>query len=178
MNVAVVYKSKVGSTKRYAQWIAEETGADIFELGEFKKKKTINYNTIIFGGGLYAVGINGISFIKKNLDKFEDKNLIIFAVGASPKREEVVQDILNNNFTNREKEKFKFFYFRGGFDMSKLGFFNKMLIKKLKEKIKKKEDPTPDEKGMLKATRKPVNFKKKSNIEELLIYIKKERLIE
>ena len=47
MNVAVVYKSKAGSTKRYAQWIAEETGADIFELGEFKKRKQ-STTTLLF----------------------------------------------------------------------------------------------------------------------------------
>lgn len=30
-NIIVIYKSKYGSTKRYAQWIAEETKADFFE---------------------------------------------------------------------------------------------------------------------------------------------------
>ena len=53
-NIAVVYKSYYGSTKRYAQWIAEEAKADCFEYSEIEAKKLMEYDTIIYGGGLYA----------------------------------------------------------------------------------------------------------------------------
>ena len=38
MKTIVIYTSQTGFTKRYAEWIAEATGADCFELSAAKKK--------------------------------------------------------------------------------------------------------------------------------------------
>ena len=38
MKTVVIYNSQTGFTKRYAEWIAEATGADCFALAEAKKK--------------------------------------------------------------------------------------------------------------------------------------------
>ena len=50
MKTVVIYNSQTGFTKRYAEWIAEETGADCFELNEAKKKSMDEYDAIVFGG--------------------------------------------------------------------------------------------------------------------------------
>lgn len=73
MNSVVVCKSKTGFSEKYAKWIAEELKADLFKLSDFSKKKINDYEAVIYGGGVYASGINGIKFIKKNLDLFKDK---------------------------------------------------------------------------------------------------------
>lgn len=80
-NMAIIYKSKYGSTKKYAQWIAEETKADLFEYSEVEVKKLMQYDTIVYGGGLYANGIAGISIITKNYQVLKDKKIIVFTVG-------------------------------------------------------------------------------------------------
>jgi len=64
----------------------------------------------------------------------------------------------------------KLFYLRGGFNYKKLGFVDKALMKLLKLKIKSKKELTPDEKGMLSAYDKSVDFTKKENIKELVAY--------
>ena len=56
--IAIVYKSKYGSTKKYAQWIAQESSGDLFESSKVKAKKISEYDIIVFGGGLYAGGID------------------------------------------------------------------------------------------------------------------------
>lgn len=66
-DIAVIYKSKYGSTKQYAEWISEALKADLFERGNIKYENLYKYKTIIFGGGLYASGIIGFDIIKKNL---------------------------------------------------------------------------------------------------------------
>ena len=38
MKTIVIYNSQTGFTKRYAEWIAQESGADCFELSVAKKK--------------------------------------------------------------------------------------------------------------------------------------------
>jgi len=129
------------------------------------------YDTVIYGGSLYAVGINGVQWITKNLDKLKDKKVVVFATGASPSREEVIKEVKNKNFTVEQQKYVQFFYLRGGFDYSKLKPFDKLLMTLLKWKLKSKKELTPDEKGMLSIYNKPIDFTSKKNIEEIIKYV-------
>jgi len=171
MKTIVIYKSKTGFTKKYADWISEELSADIYEISNVTIDKLTDYETIICGGGLYAGGINGVKLITKNIDKLKDKNIIVFATGASPEREEVISEVRNRNFTPKQQESIKFFYLRGGFDYKKLKFIDKMLMILLKFILKSKKNLTPDERGMLEAYNTPVDFTRKENIEEIISYV-------
>lgn len=174
MNTVVLYKSETGFTKKYAEWIAEELRADIFDESKVKPDILDGYDTVIFGGFLHASGISGIKFIKQNFDKLKGKKIVIFATGASPSREGVIDDVVNANFTPEEMKGLRFFYLRGGFDYSRLGLFDKLLMTLLKWKMKskKKEKLSSDEKGMLAVYDKPVNFTKRENIKELIEYVR------
>lgn len=83
-NVLVMYQSKYGATKKYAEWLAEKLSCDLIKTKDANINKVIKYDTIILGGGIYASGIAGISFLKKNYTKLKDKKIVVFAVGASP----------------------------------------------------------------------------------------------
>ena len=65
--VVVIYKSKYGSAQRYAQWIADEVKADLFERSKITLNDILKYDTIVYGGSLCAAGILGISLIKRTL---------------------------------------------------------------------------------------------------------------
>lgn len=60
MKTVVVYKSKSGFTKKYAEWLAEKLPADIFEASQITAEAMTAYDTVIYGAGLYAGGINEI----------------------------------------------------------------------------------------------------------------------
>lgn len=129
------------------------------------------YDTVIYGGGLYVVGINGVKYIRQNLNKLKDKKVIVFATGVSPFREEAISEVKNKNFTAEEQKHIQFFYLRGGFDYSKLKTFDKVLMTLLKWKIKWKKELTPDERGMLASYDQPVNFTRKKNIDKIITYV-------
>lgn len=84
MKGVILYTSKYGATKRYADWLAEETGFDCIETKNAKVKDVMQYDTIILGGGIYASGIAGLSFLKKNIGQLGGKKIIIFCNGSSP----------------------------------------------------------------------------------------------
>ena len=175
MKTIVVYKSKTGFTKKYAQWIAEQLSADIFNISEVNINTLIKYGTIIYGGSLYAVGILGIDLINKNIDKLKDKKILVFATGVSPLSDKAINDITSKNFTQEQLKFINFFYLRGGFNYNKLNFFDKFLMTLLKWKIKskKKEELIPDETLMLSIFHESVDYTKKENINELISFIKK-----
>jgi menaquinone-dependent protoporphyrinogen IX oxidase len=173
MKTVVIYKSKTGFAKKYAEWIAEYLSADIFDVSKVNINMLTAYDAIIYGAGLYAVGINGVKLITQNIDKLKDKKIVVFATGASPSKEEVINDVLNNNFSSEQQKYIKFFYLRGGFNYSMLNLFDKFLMTLLKWKIKvkKKEELTPDEIGMLAVYGRPVDFTRKENIDKIINYV-------
>ena len=80
---AVVFQSKYGSTKKYAQWIAEALSCDLLERKNVKTEDLKTYDTIVYGGGLYAGGVSGLELITKNYESLADKNLILFTCGLA-----------------------------------------------------------------------------------------------
>lgn len=171
MKCLVIYKSKTGFTEKYAKWIAKEVSADIYNYSEVNKEIFKDYDVVVYGGSLHAAGIQGIKLIKDNLNLLK-KRLVIFAVGATPCREETIKEIKHNNFSREQQERIHFFYLRGGFNYNKLPFIDKILMKLLRLKLKRKTSLTSDEKGMLNAYAKPVDFTERENIDDILSCIR------
>ena len=153
----VVYRSKSGFTKKYAELIAKETGADIAE-GKVRLSRLQLYDTVVFGGGLYISGIGGAGFIQRCIDALSGKRIIVFAQGASPLREGIEDEIRDKNFSAEQQSKIQFFLLRGGFDFAKLPPFYKVLMSLMKRRLQRTKEPTADERGMLAAYDTPVDF--------------------
>ena len=168
--VAVVYKSKYGSTEKYAKWIAEDTCADIFKVSEIKADRLKEYDTIVYCGGLYAGGMLGFSFIKNNYNKFCSKKLIVVAVGATLKKDEAIEEVKNKNITDEMKDKVQFFLLRGGLNYKKMNAIDRLLMFMLIKSVKSKktEDLDDDIKGMIATYGKVVDFTNKNAITPII----------
>ncbi len=175
MKAIVLYKSKSGFVKKYAKWIAEALKADLFEASKVNVNKLMDYDVIVYGGGLHAAGINGLKKITNNYDKLKDKKIVVFGSGASPSTSKAISEVKNKNFSAEQQQHIQFYYLRGGVDFNKLPFIDKMLLRllniKIQAKAKRKIKLSSDEIGMLSAIKKPVDFTKKENINELIAYI-------
>lgn len=171
MKTIVAYKSKSGYTKKYAQWIAQELNCDIKENAELSD--IINYDVIIYGGGMYAGGFNGAKLITKNLNRLSGKKIVLFAVGSNPGREHEMQPFWNKVLTAEQQKKIGHFYLRGGFDFSRLTKGDKILMKMLKMRLQSLKNPTEDDLGLLAAYDNPVDFSDKANIKDLIEYVLK-----
>lgn len=172
MKAIVLYRSISGITKKYAQWIAEELGADLLDCRELEPQTLSGYDLIIFGGSLHVGGINGIDCIKRNFAALAGKRVIIFATGGSSPREGLVEEILAANFSEEHRKRLRLFYFRGGFDYRKLGTKDKILmtVRKWTLQRKKRQELLPDEKDFLAAYANPVDVTKKDDIRTLVDY--------
>lgn len=174
-NIAIIYKSKYGSTKKYAKWISELLNSDLFEVSEIESEKLLEYDTIIFGGGLYASGISGVSLITKNFQSIKDKNIIIFTVGlATTEDKSIFVPIIEKNFPEEIRSGIHFFHFRGGVDYSKLNIVHKAMMAMLKKMVAKKnfEEQTDEDKMMLKTYGDKVDFTDEKTIEPLISHVK------
>lgn len=177
-NTVVVYASNYGATERYAEWIAADLSADIFERKQIKLAQLMDYDTIIYGGGLYAGGISGVSLLVKNFEALKDKNIIVFTCGlADPTDEENIKGIhkgIDKVFSPSIKENITFFHLRGAIDYSKLNFVHKSMMAMLVKSIGKKEESSlsEEEKQILETYGKQVDFIERINIDPLISFIK------
>ncbi len=166
--IVVVYRSKTGFTKNYATWLAKRLSCTLLEGEKISVKDIIDYDTIIYGSGLYAIGINGIKLITKNFELLKDKRLIVFAVGASPAKKTIVPELVNANIPVDQQNKIELYYLRGGFDYSRLSPFYKLLMKLKKLQLQKINNPDADVKGMLSSYEHPLDFTNEKNLEPII----------
>lgn len=166
MKTIVVYKSKYGYTKKYAEWIAESLGCDIKENASLAD--IMGYDAVICGGGIYAGKINGAKLIAKNLEKLSGKKLVLFAVGSNPGRPEELEAFWKQALEENVRLNVPHFYLRGGFDYGRLGSVDRLMMNMLKKMLLKKDELTEDDKGLLAAYETPVDFMDRENLEQIL----------
>ena len=95
----ILYQSKYGATQKYASWLREATGFDCIETPKATVDIAKQYETILLCGGIYASGIAGLSFLKKNIKKLTGIPIFVFCVGASPYDEDAFHQIKAHNMT-------------------------------------------------------------------------------
>lgn len=172
MKTLVIYKSNSGFVKKYAEIIQQELDCDVIERSSANVNIMKNYDVIIYGGGLYAVSINGVDIIKNNINDLKEKELIVFCSGATPYREAVYTQVYNKNFDENQRKYIKMFYLRGGFDYNRLKTGHKIIMKLMKWQLSKKKNPTEDDIGMLNAFKESVDFTSLENAQELIDYVR------
>jgi len=174
MSSIVVYKSKYGATKAYAQWIAEELECQAVEMKKVKIDDLLKYDNIVYGGGLYAEMIAGIALITKNFDKLADKKIAIFSTGITPLdcREYYDGEVMEKNFKNGLPENAKVFNFMGKMILEEMNFADRTAIKMLKKVMSGRKNPTEMEKLLIELCETYGDFTDRSAIGQLVEYIK------
>ena len=168
----ILYQSKYGATKKYAQWLQESTGFDLVETKKADVNVVKGYDTIILGGGVYASGIAGLSFLKKNYAALKDKKVVVFSVGASPYDEVAFKQAYDHNFQG-EIAGLPCFYMRGAWNTESLSFTDRALCKMLYKAVSKKDPTTyePWEKAIMEAYEEKCDWTDKAAIIPILDYI-------
>lgn len=169
MKGIILYKSRYGNTKQYAEWLAQDLDFEVRDFSKFKKSEIDNYDQIVFGSGVY---MSKMDKIKKVLKMFKDKPIIIFACAGNAGVEKEIEDIKMNNFKNNELAFHQFFYLPGGVDFSKVKGFMKFMINVFRKVMEKKKNRTYEEEQILKGFSEPTNFVDKKHIAAMVEYIK------
>lgn len=176
-NTIVLYQSKYGATKKYAKWLSETLNCNALETKSANIKDVVKYDVIILGGGIYASGIAGISFLKKNYSMLKEKKIIVFAVGASPYDEKSFTEIKEHNLKEDLKD-IPCFYCRGSWIESAMTMRDKALCKILKSVVSKKDpkDYEPWEAALADAMGSDADWTNEENLIPIIDYIKKDNI--
>ena len=141
MKQIVVYESKTGFTKQYAQWISQELACECISRKEAERADLNNYDRVIYGGWLMAGRVCGLDKMKK---QYAGK-MTVYAVGMMPVDEEAIKRLISDN----QLLDTPFFYYQGGYRPEKLNFAQKMIMNTIKKSIEKKAEKTAADLEML-----------------------------
>lgn len=169
----ILYQSKYGATKKYAQWLQEATQYDCVETKKADIRTVQQYNVIILGGGVYASGIAGLSFLKKNIRALKGKKIAVFCVGASPYDEKAIEEGYVHNF-KEELKGIPCYYCRGAWDQDVMSFADRTLCNMLQKAVAKQDPDTyePWQKALMCAVGQKCDWTDKKYLEPLLEYVK------
>ena len=161
----IIYQSKYGSTKKYVQWLQEATGFDTAEVKKAKADTINDYNTIILCGAVYASGIAGISYLRKNKNALAGRRTAVFCVGASPYDEKALKEV---------KEDIPVFYGRGAWDEEAMTFTDRTMCRMLQKAVGKKDPSTyePWMKALMCAAGQKCDWTDKKYLKPLIEYLK------
>lgn len=168
----IVYQSKYGATKKYAQWLADAAGFDIVETPKAESRILRDYDRIVLCGGIYASGIAGLAFLRKNRQALEGKKTAVFCVGASPYDEKALKEVKEHNLKDDLKE-IPLFYGRGMWDESAMSFTDRTMCRLLQKAVAKKDPSTyePWMTALMCAVGQKCDWTDKKYLEPLLQYI-------
>ena len=174
MNTIVIYKTKYGATKKYAEWIAEELACEALDAKSIKIDDILKYDTIVYGGGLYAEIINGVHILTKNMDKLQGKKIAVFTTGLTPTdcRDYYDKMVIEKNFKDGVPENVKVFNYVGKMILDELSLVHRTALKTLKKIMQGKENPTDMEKLLIELCDADGDFCDREAIGELIEYVR------
>lgn len=84
MRTIIVYRSVLGTTKHYAQWLSDALMADMIDFMHVNDTTFDDYDVTIVTSGTYAGKMPLVGFLQKHWEVLQDKKVIVMAVGIAP----------------------------------------------------------------------------------------------
>ena len=172
MKTVVIYKSRTGHTKQYAEMISKSLDCEAISIENIKTIDLDTYDSIIFGGCVRASKIGGINTFLKSINKSKAQKIFIYAVGANPISDKNTQDLVEKNLDNKNLS-YPLYYLQGGFDPEKLNFALRKMLKGVAKSINKKKSKDPEsiskeDNDFLEFFQSKNSYVDEHNIEELV----------
>ena len=172
MKALIIYKSKTGFTKWYAEFIAKEVDGNLVDFKEVTTEIISGYDVVVYGGGLYAGMINGYKKAKEMFEKSSANRFILFATGGTPNEStKEIDEIWKNNLSEEELESIPHFYMQGGICYEKMSFLNRTIMKMMSRVLDKKKNKDSAEEGFAQAIKSSYDIKAKEYAEPLIKYL-------
>lgn len=172
MKALIIYKSKTGFTKWYAEIISKEVNGNLMDFKEVTAEIMSEYDVVIYGGGLYAGMINGYKKAKVMFEKSSANSFILFATGGTlNEATKEIDEIWKNNLSEEELESIPHFYMQGGICYEKMSFLNRTIMKMMSRVLDKKKNKDSAEEGFAQAIKSSYDIKAKEYVEPLIKYL-------
>ncbi|MDH6365327.1 menaquinone-dependent protoporphyrinogen IX oxidase [Enterococcus sp. PF1-24] len=150
MENLVIYASKRGSTKIYAQTFVKEHHYPIADYRKVSTEQLVAADRIIYFGSVYAGKVTGLAALKKKLNK--KLPIVVISVGLTSKKDYDLLAAIQKGILTEFPEAMTF-HLRGALTQAQLNIAEKMLLKMLSKTNKTQSEEVSE---MVLAIRKVV----------------------
>ena len=161
MKGVIIYKSRYGSTKQYAEWLRDETGFDLYDVKQAPGDLS-SYDIVVIGSSVFAGRLALAGWIKKQWPSLQGKTVLLLMTHIRDNEQETA-NVVPQRLPAEIVERIKVFPVGGRYSLQRMGVMDKTLIKMVSSMEK-----NPQVKRELLAERDEV---KKENLRGLLEYI-------
>jgi menaquinone-dependent protoporphyrinogen IX oxidase len=127
MRGVVIYRSTYGSTKRYAEWIHEETGFPLFDSRD--RSIPWDVDTVVIGCPVIAFKPSLLGWIQKRWDKLDGKRVFLFTTSAADPVKQPIRDMIEKALPDEVKQGARVFSLAGRCDFAKMTRSHKMMLR-------------------------------------------------
>ncbi len=132
----VVFSSKRGSTKQYAEWIAQELECDAVSIEESMSMNLYEYDCIVYGGWIRGSGIVDFEKFSRHFDDVLLEKLIVFGVGVANTSAENYMQVWGFSIGKIDPKndwRIPLYILEGRYDPGKISGMDKFLIAVMKK---------------------------------------------
>lgn len=127
MNAAIFFSGTYGSTKQYADWIADATGLPVFDIRD-PAADPGSYDLVVLGSSIVLFKLTIRKWLKEKRAQIADKPIILFSVsGAGPGAK--IEKWVANSLPASLFERTEHFALRGRLDHSKVSWWVKLILR-------------------------------------------------
>jgi len=87
MKTAIIYKSILGATRKYAQWLSESVESDLFKSGKVSEQRLQEYELVILCSATYMGWILLRGYLEKRWPVLQGKKVILLVIGMAPQED-------------------------------------------------------------------------------------------
>jgi menaquinone-dependent protoporphyrinogen IX oxidase len=114
MKGIIVYKSKYGATRQYAEWAGEELGLKVVTPEGMGPEELNGCDFVVIGGSVYIGKLLIRKWIRRYKDTLQHKKLFLFVVcGTSASEKEKQEWIIKKNIPGPLLDRFAIFFLPG-----------------------------------------------------------------
>lgn len=161
MEGLIVYKSKYGATRQYAEWLGQSLKVPVSAIESLNREQLSTTNQVIIGTSVYVGKMLIHPWILQNQDYLRNKRVFLFVVCGTPASDrQAVENIIKNNLPGDLADQFSIFFLPGRLIHGKLSWIDRVILA-----LGSMRQKDPEKK---KAMRADYNGVKRENLDPLL----------
>ena len=163
MHSIILYGSRYGSTRRYAEALSVQTGISAFSHTN-APSAFADAQTIVYLGALYAGGVLGLAATFRGFTLRPGQRLILATVGladpAEPENQENIRSSLQRQLSPELYRAAQIFHLRGGIDYRRLSLPHRTMMALLHRVVGRQpvEQQSAENRALLETYGKQVDF--------------------
>ncbi len=145
-DIAIVYISKCGHTKQYAEWLKDELNCDLYIGDKTDFSRLLSYKLIVFASGVYNDKIQIMDIIKKNLSAINvQRTAVMVSTWYANDSLTAKNMLIDGNYPDAFKNRVPLYVLNSGIDKKKISAVDNVKLLAAQLSIEKHEDRSSDD---------------------------------